>query len=108
MIAPGCRAHGLGESPLIGPEGFRPFYKQFIGAFPDIHVVVEDVVVEGDLAAARFSMTATHSGNHLGIDATGNPVSATGMSFTRWRDGKMVEAWNNVDIAGLMKQIGAG
>jgi hypothetical protein len=29
------------------------------------------------------------------------------MSFTHWEGGRIREAWNNVDIAGIMKQIDA-
>jgi predicted ester cyclase len=101
-------AHGLGSSPLLGPEGFKPFHEMFLGAFPDLRVTVEEVIAEGDLTAARLSVTGTHEGDHLGVAPTGRRVSFTGMTFTRWRDGKIVEGWNNVDIPGLMKQIGAG
>jgi predicted ester cyclase len=76
--------------------------------FPDLRVTVEEVIAEGDLTAARLSVTGTHEGDHLGVAPTGRRVSFTGMTFTRWRDGKIVEGWNNVDIPGLMKQIGAG
>ena len=49
-------AHGLADdpsNPIKGPSGYRPFYKTFRQAFPNIMVVVEDVIAEGDKVAVR-------------------------------------------------------
>jgi steroid delta-isomerase-like uncharacterized protein len=109
MIAPDCVAHGLHgpEGDLHGPEGFKQFYAAFKSAFPDIRITVDEVIVDGDRCAARFSCRATHRGDGLGIAATGQPVTFTGMAFTRWRNGQIVDAWNNVDMMGMLKQVGA-
>ena len=102
-------AHGLGEGggDLKGTEGFKAFHAVFTGAFPDLQITVEDIMTSGDKGAVRFCGTATHRGDHLGIKATNRKVSFTGMTFMRWKDGQIVEGWNNVDIAGMMAQIGA-
>jgi steroid delta-isomerase-like uncharacterized protein len=102
-------AHGLSDDPakpLRGPAGFLPFHGQFRGAFPDIEVVVEDQIAEGDLVATRCSVRGKHTGDHLGLAATNSPVDFTGMTFTRVRDGKIVEAWNNFDFMKMYKQLG--
>jgi steroid delta-isomerase-like uncharacterized protein len=108
MFAEDVLIHGLGEggSDLHGPDAFKVFHSQFMGAFPDIHITVEDVLSGEDRTAARFSGTATHTGPHLGVEATGKKVTFTGMTFTRWRNGQIVEGWNNVDIAGILQQVG--
>lgn len=102
-------AHGLSDDearPLTGPTGFKPFHEVFRGAFPDIEVVVEDIIAEGDLVAARCSVRGKHTGDHLGIAASNTPVQFTGMSFVRIKDGKIGEAWNNFDFMKMNKQIG--
>ena len=38
---------------------------------------------------------------------TGRKVAAAGVTIVRFRDGRMTEAWMNVDFLGLMQQIGA-
>jgi len=108
MFSPEGLAHGLAEGggAMRGPAAFKAFHAQFRGAFPDMLVTVEDVLSEGDKTAARFSGQATHSGDHLGVPATGKRVTFTGMTFIRWKDGQIAEGWNNVDLAGLFKQIG--
>ena len=109
MFAAEGVAHGLvdenGEE-LRGPAGFKPFFRRFREAFPDIQVTVEDCVCEGDRAAARCRVRATHAGGGLGVAATNSPVEFTGMCIVRVRDGKIVEAWNNFDFTSLNRQIG--
>src|SRR5262245_40499679 len=64
-------AHGLATDQLHGPEGFRTFYQQFMGAFPDIQISIDDIISSGDRVAVRFTIRATHHGDHLGVPATG-------------------------------------
>jgi steroid delta-isomerase-like uncharacterized protein len=103
-------AHGLAEgadAPLRGPEGYRPLFDRFRDAFPDIQIEVVDTVCEGDKIAARCIVRGTHTGAGLGIEATNRNVEFTGMTFLRVRDGQIVEAWNNFDVAKLYEQLGS-
>jgi predicted ester cyclase len=103
-------AHGLEDASgkeLCGPEGFKPFFESFRNAFPNIEVIVEDTVTEGDKIAARCTVRGTHSGEGLGIAATNQPVEFTGMCMVRVKDGKVIEAWNNFDFMAMFKQLGA-
>ena len=68
--------------------------------------MVEDMVAEGDKVAARCSVRTKHSGDNLGIAASGAPVDFTGMAIVRIKDGKIVEAWNNFDFMRMNRQIG--
>ena len=109
MFAADAVAHGLTDEngeELRGPAGFKPFFHKFREAFPDIQVTVEDCICEGDRAAARCSVRATHQGDSLGVAATNNPVEFDGLCIIRVRDGQIVEAWNNFDFATLNRQIG--
>jgi steroid delta-isomerase-like uncharacterized protein len=103
-------AHGLGGDAggdLRGPEGFKPFFRRFRDAFPDIRVVVEDTVSEGDKVAARCSVSGSHRSDALGFAATNQPVEFDGICIVRLRDGKIVEAWNNFDFMAMFVQINA-
>jgi steroid delta-isomerase-like uncharacterized protein len=102
-------AHGLADdpaNPLKGPSGFRPFYEVFRQAFPNITVVVEDMVAEGDKVAARCSVRGQHEGDFRGRAATKSPVEITGITIVRIEKGKIVEAWNNFDFMTLHRQVG--
>ena len=102
-------AHGLSDdpvNPIKGPRDFRPFHTQFREAFPNMTIVIEDLVAEGAKVAARCSVRGNHKGNFQGIAASQSPIEFTGMTFVRIADGKIVEAWNNFDFTTLNKQVG--
>jgi steroid delta-isomerase-like uncharacterized protein len=109
MFAEDGIAHGLSDAsgaPLRGPENFKAFHQQFRAALPDIEVIIEDTVAEGDKVAVRCTVRATHQGDGLGLAATNKPVEITGISIVRVKDGKIVEGWNNFDFMKLYQQIG--
>ena len=102
-------AHGLGDDaahPIKGPSGYRPFYETFRHAFPNIVVVIKDMIAEGDKVAARCSVRAKHEGELMGRAATQAPVEFTGITIVRIDNGKIVEAWNNFDFMTMYKQTG--
>jgi steroid delta-isomerase-like uncharacterized protein len=109
MLSPDCIVQGLGgpEGAARGPEAFKTFYARFKGAFPDIQITVEEVITDGDRCAVRFSGRATHQGDDLGLPATQQAVAFTAMAFTHWKNGQIVEAWNNVDMMSMLQPIGA-
>jgi steroid delta-isomerase-like uncharacterized protein len=103
-------ANGLADesgAPLRGPTGFKPFFQKFRDAFPNIEVIVEDTVAEGDKVAARCRVRATHQGDGLGLAATHKPVEFNGICIVRIKDGKIVEAWNNFDFMSMFQQLNA-
>lgn len=102
-------AYGLGEAgkDVRGAQGFKPFVQRIRGAFPDIHITVDDNISEGDKVATRFTATMTHTGDDLGFPATGRRVTVSGISYARIANGQIVEGWNNWDIYGMMQQLEA-
>ena len=61
LAAPDCAAHGHAPNDAaIGIPQFKEFARGVLAAFPDIHVVVEDTVSEGDRAVIRWHAKMTH------------------------------------------------
>src|SRR4051794_37644581 len=89
-----------------GIEGVVARHTMLFTAMPDIHIEIHDVIAEGDVTAARFTITGTDTGGFMGMPATSRPVSVTGMDFMRWRDGLVVEHWGELDMLNLMQQLG--
>jgi steroid delta-isomerase-like uncharacterized protein len=109
LLAPDAVVHGLDDNDgnvMRGPEGFKPLHARFRGAFPDIHIDVQDCVREGDKIAFRCVVRGTHQGDGLGIAATRRGVEFTGMGFVRVENGKIAEAWNTFDFPGMFAQLG--
>ena len=105
LVAPGAKVHGLGEV-LVGPEGFKPYFRAMRAALGDLEVHVERTVTEGDLVAAHCHVIAKHVGETLGGPPTGRPVEFWGMTIARVRDGKLVEGWNCFDFLTMYQQLG--
>jgi len=107
LFAADGKAHNFPETggALTGPEGFKTVYRNFCGAFPDLHVTVEDVISEGDRVAGHFTVTMTHLGDHLGIPSTGKKAYLPGSTFCIIRDGKIAEGWNFIDMEHLFRQL---
>ena len=102
-------AHGLSDDPsrpIRGPRDYRPFYDAFRQAFPNMIIVIEDIIAEGDKVAARCSVRGKHEGDFMGRAATQSPVELTGITIVRIDNGKIVEAWNNFDFMTMYKQVG--
>jgi len=93
-------------SPITGPEPFKSFWNALRSAFSSIHVDIHHVIEQGDLALLQWTITMTHTGEFMGMPATGRTVTATGMSLQRFENGKIVEAWDNWDQLGAFAQLG--
>jgi len=106
LLDPKVIAHGLSgtDAPVVGPEGFKAFHDSFLQAFPDIHTTVTHCFAEDDHTTIQFTFTAAHTGPGFG-PPTGRRVKVSGICIVRWRDGKIVEGWNEFDRHGLMQQI---
>jgi steroid delta-isomerase-like uncharacterized protein len=108
LLASDCIAHGLADehgNALRGHAGFKTFYHQFRGTFPDIFIDVRDVIEEGETVALRCEVRGTHRGDGLGIPATGRPVKFGGVAILRFQNGKIVEGWNHFDFHVLNQQL---
>jgi steroid delta-isomerase-like uncharacterized protein len=88
------------------PKAVKQFVNTYLGAFPDGHTTVEDMVVEGDKVAYRWTFRGTQQGELIGIPPTGEQVEITGITINRLSGSKIEEQWNNFDQLGLMRQLG--
>lgn len=111
LVSPDATNHDPAQPPrlqgLRGPEGQRRIVEMYRAAFPDVRLTVDEVVEAGDTVALRWHAEGTHRGELEGLAPTGVRVTVTGMSFDRWRDGKLVETWTEWDNLGLARQLGA-
>ena len=104
LLAPDAVVHDGGVD-TVGPEEFYPFFERMQSTFSELHVSVDDTVAEGDKVCVRWSCTAKHTGNGLGVPPTGKSLHVTGMTIIRVAGGRLVEGWQNWDMLGLLEQI---
>ncbi|MFJ9908979.1 ester cyclase [Streptomyces sp. NPDC101152] len=89
-----------------GREANRQFWAAFFTGLPDVSVTMEDLVVSGDRVVGRFTYRGTHTGNLLGIPASGNPVEMRSIDIWRVKDGLFVEHWDELNLMQMFQQIG--
>ena len=89
------------------PDSVKQLMTGLFTAFPDLHLTVEDFIVEGDKVVARWTSQGTHKGDLMGITPTGRQVKQTGIAIYHIVGGKVVEEWAERDMLGFMQQLGA-
>jgi predicted ester cyclase len=99
--------HSSTGMDIRGLKDFKQFMSEFYDAFPDIHWTLDDLIVEGDKAVVRYTVTGTHRGAFMGIPPTNKKVTIWGIEIDREAGGKWVEAWGRMDTLGFMQQLGA-
>ena len=85
--------------------GIRRGCGVYLGAFPDLHASIEELIAEGDKVVCRSTMTGTKDGEIKGIAPTGRQVSMDSAEIYRVKDGKFVGYWCQADVAGLTRQL---
>jgi len=89
-----------------GPTGVKIIAGMFRSAFPDFHMSIDDMIAEGPFVVGRFTETGTHLGELMGIPPTCKRVSFGEIGILRIANSQVVESWYEVDMVGLMQQLG--
>ncbi|MGW0596003.1 ester cyclase [Streptomyces sp. NPDC002776] len=91
----------------IGIDAMRREVRMWRDGF-DFTFTIEDQLAQGDLVCTRWAIDGRHTGDFMGIGATGRQVSMTGCTIHRCTpEGKIAEGWWQYDRLGLMEQLGA-
>ena len=99
--------HGFPPNLPTNKEGFKQFIYSLWRAFPDIRIIFEDLIIEGNKVAGRYYLTGTHKGEFLDLRPTDKQFKVNGMTVFSFRDEKIIERWNLVDITSLVEQLRA-
>jgi steroid delta-isomerase-like uncharacterized protein len=93
--------------PVRGREGVRANFQQYIDAFANARITVDDQIAEDDKVASRWTGRGTHTGEFAGVAATGKDVTVSGLTISRIEGGMIVEEWTTWDTLGMLVQLGA-
>lgn len=105
LLAPE-HVHHFPDGDIHGPDGVKQLVSGLRTALPDFHMSTDDVVAEADKVVMRFTIRGTHQGEGMGLPPTGKRVVYTGIDIFRIAGGKIVERWGEVDMLGLLQQLG--
>ncbi len=99
--------HAAPEDSRHGREALAGVVNWVRGVFSDASYEIHQAIEEGDRVALHVTMRATHSGDGLGVPATGRRVTMEQMHFFRVEEGRVAEHWAVRDDAGVMRQLGS-
>jgi predicted ester cyclase len=106
-LAPEVKWHGSLLGTVEGRDNVTEVLRGFIGALPDLHAAEQDVVAADDSVVVRYVIEATHTGNLLGLEATGRRLRWDAVDVYHLADGMIIEEWAGDDLAEILYQVGA-
>jgi C-1 hydroxylase len=95
---------GAGAVPC-DPAGTRAIAEQWTTAFPDWRFELRALVAEADLVVAHLPYNGTFAKTIAGIAPTGRSCTVDEIVIFRIADGKIAEAWEVYDEAGMWRQL---
>lgn len=105
MVAPDIIVHDPFLGTVQGVAEYRKITHAFLNGFGKQRVIINEIVVQGDLVAVQHTHKAVHTGIFAGLPPTRRRVTFDGLELIRLRDGKVVEFWRHDDDSGLMRQL---
>lgn len=107
VMAPDARYYGPHmPGGVADRETWRRAIEMYRSAFPDSHVVYDELLAFGETVVGRWTATATHTGPLPGLEPTGREISIGGIQIFRLRNGRIVEGWEQLDMLGMWRQLG--
>ncbi len=94
--------NAFGGGPAARTEPIRRYH----GAFPDLHLDIEDLIVAGDTVVLRVTFRGTDAGGYAGRAPTGRTVEEWAVTIMHFEDDQVVKEWIGADKLGLFIQLG--
>jgi len=94
-----------GAEPYVGRSGIEVAVQQFMTAFPNLQIALDDILIVGDGAEVHWTLSGVNSGP----GGTGQHISVKG--FEEWRmgkDGLIAESHAHFSMADLQRQMAKG
>ena len=95
-----------GPSSTYSLEELKESAKVWWDSFPDVSFSMEEIFAVEDKVVFMLMQRGTHTGDFMGIPATGNKFEISGILITRITDRKIVEQWDESDYLGFYQQLG--
>lgn len=107
FVSPDCVVTDGRVRVKCGVEGMAEHVRAVRKTYPDLHVVVQDQVAEGEWVATRILASGTHLGSWLEMKPTGKTAVFGGVNMDRVVDGRIVEHGGAANTFEALLEIGA-
>jgi steroid delta-isomerase-like uncharacterized protein len=106
IFAPTFAAFMPGQPPMDRAT-FEHFVSGVTSGMPGYTYEIHDQIAQGDLVANRITWHGVHSDTLAGVPATGRSIELRGINMFRVKNERVVEQWAQLDMLGLLQQLGA-
>jgi steroid delta-isomerase-like uncharacterized protein len=109
-FTPDAKVHSMTPGSVAGTglDYLKARARSLFDAFPDIKLVIEDVVQQDDRLAARVTLEGTQRAEFAGIPASGRRMKVYDFAMYRIVDGKISDVWSLIDMQALRDQLQSG
>jgi uncharacterized protein len=94
------------EGDIIGIDGFRDYYNNYLTGFSDAEFNFVDIIGQGDQLVKHWNFKGTHDGEMFGIPPTNNKVDISGTTVVLMKDGKVLQEQDFFDNYSFLMQLG--
>ena len=91
----------------IGRGGLKQSMSRHLTAFPDLHVMIDEIISEGEKVCIWYTARGTQRAEFRGVPPTGKEVKWVGVDLLRVEGGKIAEGRFVDEALGLLRQLGA-
>ena len=103
LIAPQVKCHVASyPEPMEGLERYSEFQEAYRSVVGDVHFTVDDLLMEGDRVAARWTAWVGDGDAPSDGGSGEGPVAVMGISIFRFEGDRIVEAWESWDSLSLL------
>lgn len=91
-----------------GPDGFIEYMRLIHAALSGYTCTIEDIIEQGERAAARMRFAGLHRGPLFGVAPTGLRIAWSGAAFFTTDGRQITSLWVLGDVDAVKQQLGQG
>ena len=105
ILADDFRFRGSLGPELRGPDGFIAYMLAVRSALADFTCRVDEMIADGDRAAAQMTFHGRHCGKFFGVAPSDREIRWSGAAFFKTSEGKITELWVLGDLETIRRQL---
>lgn len=106
MYAVDCKVTSPIFGEITGRQALEDSNRRLFTVFPDWHLTTRELIIDGDRVVQVFNVTATHTGEFMGLPGTGRKAGIHGVRIMRLADRLIKEEMRLYDFTLLLMQVG--
>jgi steroid delta-isomerase-like uncharacterized protein len=91
---------------LQGQDAVRSYFQGVFTAFSEVKADLASVITSGNRQCEEYVISGKHTGDYMGIPATGKSFSYPIVAIREFREGKTSKVSSYSDSAALIRQLG--